>query len=75
MDDKLTRLLKSYRFLVEEYQRVVSHGLLANAVAQFRSTFDVGDEYTDVKVIDSLIWKFVSFAGKDALRERKIIYQ
>jgi hypothetical protein len=75
VDAKLKRLLQAYKFLGEEYRRVLTEGLLADAIARFRARFEVGTEYTDAKVIDTLIWKFVSFAGKGALPNRTIVYR
>lgn len=75
MEGKLKRLLESYRFLTREYERVLKEGLLRPAIATFRTRFSVGDDYTDEKIIDTLIWKFVSFVRSGAIRNGAVLYR
>jgi hypothetical protein len=75
MERKLKRLLESHRFLTTEYDRVLREGLLRPAITTFRTRFCVGNDYTDEKIIDTLIWKFVSFARSGAIRDRAISYR
>ncbi len=71
---KLARLLQSYRFLIREYQRVRQDNLLARANKEFRAHFQVESEYSDEKVIDTLIWAFVKFLQGGAVRGGVVEY-
>jgi hypothetical protein len=73
-EEKLQQLLASYRFLIKEYVRVLDKGLLAPAIARFRQKYALGYEYSDVKVIDTLVWKFVEFLRSGQVREGTVIY-
>ena len=41
-EEKLQRLLASYKFLIAEYNRVLANGLLAYAIERFRAKFALG---------------------------------
>jgi hypothetical protein len=69
LDEKLGLLLTSYRFLADEYLRVLQQGMLADAISRFRERFHVGQDYSDRKVIDTLIWQFVPL-----IRSGEVIY-
>jgi hypothetical protein len=71
---KLANLLCSYEFLIREYARVLRDGLLSSAIREFRRSFNPPQTYTEQKVIDTLIWKFVPMLQKGALREGTIVY-
>jgi hypothetical protein len=73
-EQKIVRLLTSYQFLQAEYGRVLAHGLLAEGITQFRERFRVNAAYTDSKVIDTLIWKFVGFLKGGAVRDGVVVY-
>jgi hypothetical protein len=73
-EQKIARLLISYEFLRAEYGRVLEQGLLAQAIAQFRMRFGVNAGYTDRKIIDTLIWKFVGFLKGGAVRNGVVVY-
>ncbi len=74
-ESKLKRLIESYRFLIAEYDRILKDGLLGPAIATFRARFSVGRAYTDEKIIDTMIWKFVGFARSGAIRDRMVRYR
>ena len=74
MSAKLNRLLSSYSFLSDEYNRVLQQRLLAPAIASFRRQFDVGSAYSDQKVVDTLIWKFVGYLRSGAIKSGQILY-
>ncbi len=74
VETKLQRLLASYRFLVSEYARVLNEGILAPSIARFRDRYSLGQEYSDVKVIDTLLWTFVGFLKKGAIRAGAVVY-
>lgn len=71
---KLANLLTSYQFLVTEYERVLREGLLAGSVQTFRRHFGLPPLYSDQKIIDTLIWKFVPFLEAGALRDGSVAY-
>ncbi len=73
-EQKLARLLVSHTFLYHEYERVLQRGLLAAAIARFREHFQVNEGYSDRKVIDTLIWKFVGFLKSGAIRDGVVVY-
>ena len=60
-EKRLQRYLDSYQFLRNEYRRVLEQGLLAHGITRFREQFPVRARYSDCKIIDTLIWKYVSF--------------
>ena len=72
---KLVRLSAAYRFLVSEYSRVRRKGLLGPAITAFRGRFQVGNAYTDGKVIDTLIWKFAILLRSGVIRDGAILYR
>jgi hypothetical protein len=48
-EKKLANLLRSYRFLVSEYDRILREGLLAPAIDAMRGHFQLPTEYSDQK--------------------------
>lgn len=63
-----------YNFLVREYARVLRDGLLTNTIEEFRRRLK--PQYlTDEKIIDFLIWAFVSSAKGGALLRSEIVYE
>ena len=72
-ETKLAERLRSYRFLIGEYARVIEQGLLAPAMDAFRIRFK--GEFTDVKVIDTLIWRFSSMLADGAVCDGTIEYR
>ena len=73
-EQKIARLLASYEFLYAEYGRVLQQGLLNQAIQQFRERFNVNATYTDRKIIDTLIWKFVGFLKGGAVINSVVVY-
>jgi hypothetical protein len=73
-EKKLENLLLSFGFLVKEYDRILRQGLLDQALHSFRRRFSLPPQYSDQKSIDTLIWKFVPFLEKGALRDGSVIY-
>jgi hypothetical protein len=64
--ERLPRMVGFYRFLVDEYARILKHALLAEAIGEFRRA-DIADCWTDERIIDYLIWGAVKL-----LREQKL---
>lgn len=54
---RITRLIESHQHLIAEYNRVLHDGLLTVSIQSFRQHFNP-QSFTDIKVIDSLIWAF-----------------
>ena len=73
-EQKLARRQVSYTFLYHEYGRVLKHGLLGHAITGFRERFQVNEGYTDRKIIDTLVWKFVGFLKSGAIRNGVVVY-
>jgi hypothetical protein len=73
-DEKLLNLMQSYRFLLGEYGRVLNGGLLDPSIQAFRRRFKLSADYSDEKIIDTLIWKFVPFLGKGAIRDGTVVF-
>ena len=72
---KLKNLLCSYDFLIREYARVLRDELLAPAISECRRRFNLTAIYTDQKVIDTLIWKFVPMLEHGAIRDGTVAYK
>jgi|WetSurSiteA1Bulk_404760.scaffolds.fasta_scaffold49681_1 hypothetical protein len=64
---RLQSFLSFYGFLVLEYKKVLSNGSIQQPIAHFRNRFSVPDEYTDEKIIDTLIWLAMDLRKKDLL--------
>jgi hypothetical protein len=74
-EKKLENLLLSYRFLVKEYDRILREKFLNETLETFRRHFCLQPSYSDQKIIDTLIWKFVdmeirSFFGEGSISRR-----
>lgn len=61
---KVQALLKDYEFLIEEYGRVIRNELLGKAIGVVRTQCGTSADLTDEKVIDALIWTFVTWVRK-----------
>jgi len=67
---KLKHRLASYKYLEDEYGRILAQDLLGNAISEFRTRFDPDHVFTDEKVIDTLIWRFVTVLRSGTIRYR-----
>lgn len=74
-DKKISHLLCSYKFLQEEYGRVLEERLLEHSIMRFREKFEICEDYTNIKVIDTLIWKYVGFIRGGAVIRRDVVYR
>jgi hypothetical protein len=74
IDFRLSSFLTFYRFLCHEYERVLEQGLLQPSILRFREIPGVDNTYTDQKIIDTLIWQFVSLLRSGALIDRGIVF-
>lgn len=74
-EKKLANLMRSYQFLVNEYDRVLREGLLFPAINELRRRFQLPADYSDRKMIDTLIWKVVPFLESGAIRDGSVVYR
>ncbi|HLH01096.1 MAG TPA: hypothetical protein VKX49_32635 [Bryobacteraceae bacterium] len=73
LQQRISTLIDFHNFLVQEYARVLSLDLLAQAIADFRQRF-TPRQHTDEKIIDWLIWGLVVCADKGMLLNGQIAY-
>ncbi len=73
-DRKLGNMLSNYQFLIDEYTRVLDQEILNDSISMFRNYFNLNELYTNFKIVDSLIWKFVTLLNDGAVRTRLINY-
>lgn len=73
-EQRLANRLESYEFIVREYGRVQKEGLLRPAIDAFRSRFEIAQGFSDTKIVDTLIWRFVSMLNSGALRRAEVSY-
>lgn len=57
VQQRISRFIEFHQYLVAEYNRVLHNGLLTGSIQAFRQHFNP-QQFTDIKVIDSLIWAF-----------------
>ena len=58
--ERLSELVQFHRFLTSEYRRVLTEGLLAAAITHMRQSRSLEADIPDERVIDWLIWSWVS---------------
>jgi len=74
LDFRLRSLSSFYSFLCHEYERVLEQRLLEPSLLRFREIQGVDNTYTDQKIIDTLIWRFVTLLRNGALTDGHIVY-
>lgn len=76
LDERLEDRRYSQAFLVGEYERILEGCLMAPAINSFRNHFGehLGPNYTDEKVIDTILWRFVALLKSGAIRDGAIVY-
>lgn len=74
-DRRLGRLLAFYGFLRAEYARVIRDGLLDVSMRRFRDRFLVNEAFPDERVVDLLLWGFVSMLRTGVQQQGKVLYQ
>lgn len=70
---RINDYVQFHQFLINEYNRILNQGLLAPSIQAFRGHFNP-QNFTDIKVIDSLIWAFVSLLKNGGGMNGIIIY-
>jgi len=71
---RIEYLTRFHSFLAEEYGRIIQQGLLAKPIESFRENFNP-QCFTDQKIIDSLLWAFVSLLQEGGLSNGWIAYR
>jgi len=61
VENRTNGYLRRHEAVVKEYKRVKKERLLDKSLARFRQEL-TPQEFTDIKIIDSLIWAFVTWA-------------
>ncbi len=74
LEDRISELSRFYEFLTDEYNRILELDLLAPSIRKFRLNFSP-QSFTDQKIIDSLIWAFVSMQKNKGLSSKNIVYR
>jgi hypothetical protein len=57
---RIAAYVQFHQFLIDEYNHVLNQGLLAPSIRAFRQHL-APQHFTDIKVIDSLIWAFINY--------------
>jgi hypothetical protein len=73
LHQRIGELVTFHEFLIREYKRVLEGRLLETAINEFRDKLRP-QNFTDVEVIDSLIWKTADLLSKGALTEGRIAH-
>lgn len=74
-EKKFAVSLLIYGFLEKEYKRIIEHNLLESSIAKFRSNFGLSENYTDQKIIDTLIWRFVAYLRSGVMVNGEMKYR
>ena len=64
---RLRSFLAFYDLLSTGYKKILANGLLQQSITRFRHQFSVPNEYTDEKIIDTLIWRVTDLRKKGVL--------
>jgi hypothetical protein len=67
LEGRLQVFLSFYDFLTAEYKKVLTNRLLGQSIAIFRNHFSLSDEYTDERIVDTLIWRIMDLQKKGIL--------
>jgi hypothetical protein len=73
LQQRINGLVAFHVFLTHEYARVISGNFLAIAIQEFRDRLKPRN-FTDEKIVDSLIWAFVALLRKGALPRRQVVF-
>ena len=73
IQQRIDGYVQFHQFLINEYNRVLNEGILATSIQALRQHFNP-KHFTDVKVIDSLIWAFISLLRNDGSMNGMIVY-
>lgn len=71
---RLDSYIAFHEFLRNEYQRVIREKLLDEALLAFRDRFGIGEDICDERLIDWLIWGWVSLLRSGSLQRGQATY-
>ena len=71
---RLDNYLRSYDFLCREYERIIRENLLEYSIGIFRHEFK-NENFSEIKIIDSLIWSFINLAKQGCFRDHIFRHQ
>ena len=74
-DVRLEQLLGFYGFLRTEYARVIRDALLDVAIHQFHDRFPTNEVLPDERVVDFLLWGFVSLLRTGVQQRGQALYE
>jgi hypothetical protein len=72
--ERIRNLFSFHAFLRKEYQRVIDHGLLSASIAELRSGQPDSAGIPDERIIDWLIWGWVSYLRSGAQHRNEALY-
>jgi len=72
--ERIRELIIFYEFLNYEYKRIIENGLLQESIKAFRKSYNP-KYFTDEKIIDSLIWAFISYGYNGAVIDKNIVFR
>lgn len=73
LKQRIGKFLDFHTFLMQEYRRVLEQGRLTVAIQEFRRQFNP-QHITDEKIIDSLIWAFVTLLNDGGIPNKTVVY-
>ena len=73
LQQRVNQYFTFYQFLTNEYSRILTDGLLVPSIQAFREHFNPL-HFTDIKVVDSLIWAFITLLRNNGLANGQISY-
>jgi hypothetical protein len=71
--ERIGKFLDFHTFLTQEYRRVIEQELLAVAIQEFRRQLDP-QHITDEKIVDSLVWAFVTLLNDGGIPNKTVVY-
>jgi hypothetical protein len=72
--ERLDGLLTFHGFLRREYERIIRAGLLREAIEALRNQFQLADSLCDERIIDWLLWGWVSILRRAAQQRGDALY-
>ena len=74
-ETRLDALLEFYAFLRGEYARVIEEDLLGPAIRRFREQLGIDAALRDERIVDLLIWGFVSLMRRNVQQRGEVMYR
>ncbi|MFD3157952.1 hypothetical protein ACFIJ5_13940 [Haloimpatiens sp. FM7330] len=61
-NETIKKMEMIYGSIDKEYDRIIKEKLLFIPIKKVRNYFELGEKFTDTKIIDSIIWMYISYA-------------